>query len=223
MKHSTPGSSGLFARRLRIGGNRMTTDRTLFGAERTVLAALAVSVGTALGGVSQAMAWSFSNDGFQMDYHVQVFEGEPAVFTVRVPEKLTFAVRWRYETEDATATAGSDYTASQGTIQFDVGEREKRITVQTLTDDTVEVFPEIFQLQLTDMETSTDGVEWEPGRYMPGLPDYAAATGTIRDPSVPLDFHNPPDEPEEAPTDDPQPDSETDNGDGVSGGGSLSN
>ncbi|MCY4284490.1 MAG: hypothetical protein OXC65_04005 [Thiotrichales bacterium] len=218
MKHSTLGSSGLFARRLRIGGNRMTTDRTLFGAERTVLAALAVSVGTALGGVSEAMAWSFSHDGFQMDYHVQVFEGEPAVFTVRVPEKLAFAVRWRYETEDATATAGSDYTASQGTIQFDVGEREKRITVQTLTDDTVEVFPEIFQLQLTDMEISTDGVDWEFGGYMPRLPDYAAATGTIRDPSVPLDFHNPPDPEDPAPTAEPQPSNEVDNGGGVSGG-----
>ncbi len=203
----------------------MTTQRTLLGVERTVLAALAVSAGVVLGGVPEAKAqfWAKnSQDWFHLG-GVEVTEGEPAVFTVQVPEKLDFAVRWRYETEDASATAGSDYVGSQGTLQFNVGERTKKITVQTLTDDTVERIPEFFQLQLMDMETSKDGVTWEHAGYIPGLPEYAATTGTIRDANVPLDFLdflNPPDDLDLAPEaldlpdepDEPQPNDETDAG-----------
>ncbi len=200
----------------------MTTQRTLLGVERTVLAALAVSAGVVLGGVPEAKAqfWAKnSQDWFHLG-GVEVTEGEPAVFTVQVPEKLEFAVRWRYETEDASATAGSDYVSSQGTLQFNVGERTKKITVQTLTDDTVERMPEFFQLQLMDMETSKDGVTWERAGYIPGLPEYAATTGTIRDANVPLDFLNPPDDLDIAPEaldlpddpDEPQSNDETDTG-----------
>jgi len=231
MKNSTLGSTGLSARRLRIGGNRMTTDRTLFGVGRTVLAAPAVSAGTVLGGVSDAKAqhWLMnSQEWFQLD-EVRVVEGEPVVFTVQVPEKLAFAVRWRYETEDASATAGSDYIGSQGTLQFNIGERMKRITVQTLEDDTVEVVPEFFQLQLMDMETSTDGVIWKREGYIPRLPEYAATTGTIRDANVPLDLLNPPDDPDKAlkvqdRPDEPQPNDEADTGermDDAGGGGAV--
>ncbi len=204
----------------------MTTRRTLPGVERTVLAALAVSV--VLGSVPEAKAqhWAMnSQDWFHLN-DAQVVEGEPAVFTARVPEKLEFAVRWRYETEDASATAGSDYIGSQGTVQFNVGERTKRITVQTLTDDTVERIPEFFQLQLTDMETSKDGVTWERAGYIPGLPEYAATTGTIRDANAPLDFFNPPDDPDagpEAPDLPPQPNDEAgERTDDAGGGGGAS-
>ncbi len=214
----------------------MATYRTLFGMGRIVLTVLAVSAGTVLGSVSEGTAKNWltdSNEWFQLD-DVRVVEGEPAVFTIQVPEKLAFAVRWRYHTEDASATAGSDYIESQGTLQFNVGERVKRITVQTLVDDTAEMVPEYFQLQLTDMETSADGVTWRREGYIPRLPEYAATTGTILDPNLPLNVLNPPDEadpdPEvpEAPDHpkEPQPDNDANPGGqapdpDVAGGGSA--
>ncbi len=205
----------------------MATYRTLFGMGRTVLTALAVSVGSVSEGI--AKNWlTDSSEWFQLD-DVRVVEGEPAVFTVQVPEKLAFAVRWRYHTEDASATAGSDYIESQGTLQFNVGERVKRITVQTLVDDTAETVPEFFQLQLTDMETSADGITWRSEGYIPRLPEYAATTGTIRDPNLPLNVLNTPDEADAAPEapdhpKEPQPDNDADPGGqapdpGVAGGG----
>ncbi len=158
-------------------------------------ALLGLGLAISFAGVS-AMAfgqyWKNSHDSFLLEA-VQVNEGEPAVFTVQVPEKLDFIVRWQYSTEDATAKAGSDYIASQGTIQFPVGERVKTITVQTLVDETTEYMIEFFQLHLEDMEISSDGVIWERAGYIPGLPEYAATEGVIRDPNVPLNYFNPPD------------------------------
>jgi len=192
----------------------MTVNNTWFGTGRMVLA---IAAGMVMGSVSEGTAQHWAKNAhewFQLN-DVQVVEGEPAVFTIHVPEKLAFAVRWRYQTEDASATAGSDYIGSQGTLQFNVGERVQRISVQTLTDDAVERFTEGFQLDLTDMETSTDGVTWERAGYIPRLPEYVATTGTIRDVNLPLDFLNPPDEPDADPeipdeTYEPQPDDKAD-------------
>ncbi len=189
MKRVT-GLTAVMAKRtaLRVTGQGEDDRSKLFGG--TVLAAVSVALGSVPAATAQH---GLPQDWFHLDAP-HVVEGTPAVFTVRVPGNLAFAVRWRYHTEDASATAGSDYVGSQGTVQFNVGERVKTITVQTLTDDTVEgVIPEFFQLQLTDLEISTDGVTWERPGYIPHLLDDTATTGTIRDANVPLDVLNPPD------------------------------
>jgi len=156
----------------------------------TVVAGLA-----GLGSVSAGEnSWHQATDAYVHINDPYVAEGAAAVFTIRVPEKLPFAVRWQYRTEDVSATAGSDYTAVQGTLAFAIGEREKQITVPTLVDDTVESVPEFFTLELTNLETSADGGTWEYPSYIPGVPDYTVATGTIRDAGQPLDVLVPPDD-----------------------------
>ncbi len=49
-------------------------------------------------------------------------------------------------------------------------------------------------MELTQLETSADGVTWEYPSYIPGVPDYKVATGTIRDANLPLDVLVPPDD-----------------------------
>ena len=54
-----------------------------------------------------------------------------------------------YETSDGTATAGADYTATSGTLIFEVGEIHKRISVPVIDDD-VEDNGETFTLTLSN-------------------------------------------------------------------------
>jgi len=164
----------------------MRTERT-FGTG-TVFTLLALAAGAGLGSVSAGEdPWWQAPDAFVQISDPYVVEGAPAVFTVRVPDRLPFAVRWQYRTEDESATAGSDYTAMQGTLAFAIGEREKRIPVPTLADGTVEPIPEFFTLELTNLEIAPDGATWEYPSYLPGVPDYTVAIGTIRDAGQPLD------------------------------------
>jgi len=53
----------------------------------------------------------------------------------------------QFKTEDGTATAGSDYVAQQGTLQFLKGQEKAFITLQILDDDEIEV-DETFTLRL---------------------------------------------------------------------------
>ena len=75
--------------------------------------------------------------------------GALAVFTVRLSrahpdDPVTVA----YTTEDATATAGEDYTAASGTLTFAKGETTKTVSV-TLLNDTVKESAETFRLVLS--------------------------------------------------------------------------
>ena len=179
----------------------MITNKTCWGPQRSVgtgLTVLALAAGTYLAGLGSVSAgensWMEAPDAYVQISDPKVTEGAPAVFTIRVPDNLPFAVRWQYHTEDTTATAGSDYTAVQGTLQFAIGEREKRITVPTLVDDTVELISEFFTLVLANVEIAPDGTTWEYPSYIPGVPDYTVATATIRDAGQPLDVLATPDD-----------------------------
>jgi alpha-tubulin suppressor-like RCC1 family protein len=55
-----------------------------------------------------------------------------------------------YITEDETATAGADYTATSGTVRFEAGETQKFITV-TVLDDALDEPNETFLLRLTQI------------------------------------------------------------------------
>ena len=91
---------------------------------------------------------------------------DPSVdFTVRLSAAQTGTVTIDYNTQDGTATAGSDYTARSGTLTFNAGETEKTVSVPII-DDTVPDDGETFVLVLTNPAGATLG--------------NAMATGTIR-------------------------------------------
>jgi len=72
-----------------------------------------------------------------------------AVFTVTLAGPSTQTVTVAYATVDGTATAGSDYVATSGTLTFSPGQSNKTITV-TLTPDPAPEPNETFSVQLSN-------------------------------------------------------------------------
>ncbi len=70
-------------------------------------------------------------------------------FVVRLEPEAAAAVTVDYRTEDGTATAGSDYTETRGTLTFAPGEDEKTVPVP-ITDDAMEDDGETFTLVLSN-------------------------------------------------------------------------
>ena len=87
---------------------------------------------------------------------VTVTEGEGAtvVFTVTLDAEVTAPVTVNYATENATATAGTDYTAVSGTLLIPHGQTSATISVPILNDD---VYNEnrSFTLNLSDAANAT--------------------------------------------------------------------
>ena len=100
-------------------------------------------------------------------YDVAVAENAgSAVFRVGLSGESDQAVTVAYRTSDWTATAGADYTATNGTLVFQPGETRKAIAVPVL-DDSEEEGDETFTMRLSDVRNAT-------------LVD-PEGTGTIRD------------------------------------------
>jgi solute carrier family 8 (sodium/calcium exchanger) len=70
------------------------------------------------------------------EYSVLESGGVVTVSVVRIPAKGTFNVK--YATEGVTATAGQDFEAVSGTLNFVDGEEEKEISIKIKDDDEVE-------------------------------------------------------------------------------------
>ena len=87
-------------------------------------------------------------------------------FVVRLDPASTETVTVDYATSDGTATAGSDYTATSGTLTFQAGDTTQTVSVAT-TDDSVDEEDETFTLTLSSPANATLGD--------------ATATGTIVD------------------------------------------
>lgn len=99
-----------------------------------------------------------------------VSAGEAAPATVTVTRSQTLgSATVDYATADGSATAGSDYTATSGTLTFAEGEASKQISIPVTNDSAVEG-PETLQLTLSNPKG---------GRASLGTP--AAATVTIAD------------------------------------------
>ena len=100
-------------------------------------------------------------------YDVTVTEGSgSAVFRVGLNKHSGDVVTVVYATSDDTATAGSDYAATSGTLTFEPGETRQTIPVEVFDDDDAEG-EETFTVGLSGARNATLGV--------------AEATGTIRD------------------------------------------
>ncbi|MEI6239395.1 MAG: Calx-beta domain-containing protein [Planctomycetia bacterium] len=89
---------------------------------------------------------------------VAVNEGSPVTFTFTLSRPASAAVSVSYATRDATAAAGSDYSAAIGTFSFAIGETTKTVVVPTLTDAVVES-AETFQMRVTSVTGAVIGIE----------------------------------------------------------------
>jgi beta-glucanase (GH16 family) len=69
---------------------------------------------------------------------LDVVEGSDAVIPVRLSTAPTSDVTVDFATADGTAVAGTDYTATSGTLTFAAGVRDAQIVVPTTADDTVD-------------------------------------------------------------------------------------
>jgi peptidoglycan/xylan/chitin deacetylase (PgdA/CDA1 family) len=84
---------------------------------------------------------------------VEVSEGaagttKTAYLTVTLSEPTSRSVSLAYATADGTATAGTDYVATSGTLSFSVGQTSKRIAV-TVKGDALDEAHETFTLRLS--------------------------------------------------------------------------
>jgi hypothetical protein len=84
--------------------------------------------------------------------NVRVTEGNAgtvnATFTVTLGGQPILPVTVLYSTRDVTATAGSDYAATSGSVVFRPGETTKTVTV-SVTGDTIAEFDETYQVLLS--------------------------------------------------------------------------
>jgi hypothetical protein len=92
-------------------------------------------------------------------------------FTVSLDRAAPWPVTINYATSDGTATAGSDYTATGGTVTFAPGETSKTVTVNVTGDTTAEA-DETFTLNLSGATGAT--------------PYTAFVTGTIVNDDLPV-------------------------------------
>jgi hypothetical protein len=104
-------------------------------------------------GTSSAVATIGNDDGSTLAVgDASVIEGDsgnvPATFTVTLAPATTVPVSVNWATENRTATAGSDYTASSGTLSFAAGETTKAVTVQ-VRGDTTDSVDETFAVKLS--------------------------------------------------------------------------
>jgi len=82
------------------------------------------------------------------------FEGSTAFFTVTLSVPSATSIVVNFSTADGTATAGTDYTATTGSVTFVPGQVTNTIAVHTLSDPTLEP-NETFFVNLTSTTTIT--------------------------------------------------------------------
>ena len=83
------------------------------------------------------------------DDAAEVYEGDgAAVFTVRLSEAAADEVTVDYSAADGAAKAGTDYTATSGTLTFAAGETSETVSV-ALVDDDISEDTETFRLVLS--------------------------------------------------------------------------
>ena len=89
---------------------------------------------------------------------IEVTEGNSgltaAVFTVRLSNASVFVSRIRWQTQDVTAKAGSDYVASSGEVVFQSGETAKTFVVPVLGDTVFEP-EESFNIVVTGADSAS--------------------------------------------------------------------
>ena len=83
-------------------------------------------------------------------------------FTVTLDSAATATVTVEWATSDGTATAGTDYTAGNGTLTFNAGDSSKTVSV-TVAGDNVDEPDETFEVTLTNPSGATLGDDTATG------------------------------------------------------------
>ena len=110
------------------------------------------------------------------DATVQEAEGAALEFSVTLSHASSRTITVSYATQDGTAQAGSDYTASSGTITFNPGDTSQTVEVTVLTDSDNEG-QETLTLTLSNPSQATLGAGAGTGTIENG-----ESTGTQEDP-----------------------------------------
>src|SRR5689334_20797617 len=117
-----------------------------------VLFAALLFLATSVAASAQTPTISVSN--------AQVVEGNsgltPATFTVSLSAASSQTVTCSFATADGTATAGSDYVATSGTLSFAPGEVQKSVVVNVI-GDTIDETEETFFLDISNVVNATVG------------------------------------------------------------------
>ena len=110
-------------------------------------------------------------------------EGGTASFAVRLSGAWTSAVTVDYATRDADAKAGSDYTATSGTLTFAAGVTEQTVSVALTADGTADD-GEVFWMVLSNPSVVRVAGN-TPAHELGGFDEPGVGRGTIRDSAAP--------------------------------------
>ncbi len=148
--------------------------------DETFTLTLSSPVGASLGGTASTTA-TITNDDISRFVTIAptsalIDEGDSGSkqqkFTITLSAASTSAVTVNYATVDGTATAGSDYSATSGTLGYAPGETSKDVIVPIL-GDTIAELGESFTLALSSPNGATLGTD-------------QSATVTIQDNDMPV-------------------------------------
>ncbi|HEY0601486.1 MAG TPA: Calx-beta domain-containing protein [Herpetosiphonaceae bacterium] len=110
-------------------------DDTRGELNETFMLELSNPINAGLGGPSEATVTINANDRVVFGGNVSVHENAgSATATVKLNGPSSSTVTVSYTTRDGTASAGSDYTATTGTVTFDPGQTTKTFEVPILDD-----------------------------------------------------------------------------------------
>lgn len=118
----------------------VTTQESTYEANETLYVNLSAPTNGAVLSDSQGVGTIINNDStpsFAVN-DVSVTEGGTLSFTVTKAGLTSFSHNVSYTTANNTATAGSDYTATSGTLSFTAGQASKTISVITIQETIVE-------------------------------------------------------------------------------------
>ncbi|MDC1184895.1 hypothetical protein N8080_02850, partial [Alphaproteobacteria bacterium] len=118
-----------------------TNDSTVEGNETAIISITGVSNGSASENGTQAVTITITDDDSGNFSVADVTAAESvgnATFTVSLSNAFSGSETIDYATSNDTATAGSDYTATSGTLTFSAGDTSKTFTVAVTDDSTDE-------------------------------------------------------------------------------------
>ena len=96
--------------------------------------AICTADGTPLSNAASITVTGPNHDLTVADAEVEEAPGAALAFVVTLSGTAPYRVKVDYATSDGTATAGSDYTATSGTLIFERGEMSKTVSVPVLDD-----------------------------------------------------------------------------------------
>lgn len=113
--------------------------------------------------------------------NISVDEGKVAVFKITLPRNYKRAIRYAYQTRDASARKGRHYMTGKGHIVFPAGTRNAQVKVQTrVSPDRV---TRTFKLELYNKQVFEDN-EWNAAWaiiFARGIPRSKTIYARIRD------------------------------------------